>query len=479
VITSGRRLCDEEMENAEKMEKFWMKNVPDEIRYIRSLLSSQFFINILKFMYFISCILMCYGIITLLHSLSSSHHSSNDLLFIAFYMTYALFYISLLPYIVLFLSNILLSSDLLPFFQHEEDGGQNEDDQPQHLNNSMNDQTKRMQYFTFPFKASLISKFNFLSCLAVSIAYSFNTPLDGTEYYLAIMFSFIFILPTSTMFILACYLLELYRIQEMNYLTEIISFRNLLYQYRYKELHLTSTPSQHILNINSTSTNLEIDANVSSLQTNLIENERRESSSPTNLPVREIGIHVPLPSSDLKETLASLLERYNQLQIYSHSISHKYGHVFFLCLLNSIAVIISSIWSLYRKEYSVGSSLGYVFVGLIFFHQIAYLIVEINEKSFLISRELSNCILTIRSFLPSTQSTTSLEPGNDFSSTRSAPIFVIRLTGEDLNQYNLFLNCMEYTKIQIFFMGNFVLRFRTLLGFISSVLAALIPGIVR
>jgi hypothetical protein len=453
----------------DKMKKLWVACVPSEIIFVRSLFRSNIFMKTIKVIYFLSCILMGYGLLYLFTQNIMSKNSYSSILFYIMYFGYALFYISLPPMIIKFLSKIFFSNDLLLLFEEN----LNQSDQE-----SAHEQNNNKKYSSFLFKASFVSKFNYISSIAVSIAYSFNSPEVGNSYWLAIVFCFIFIIPTSTMFILACYILELYRIQEVNYLSEIMRLRDTLYQHRYKELYLVSNEQQFSKHATSLlSPNFEIDSQ-SPLQTNLI-----EEGIPPFPDQRSTHPHSP----SVKAILASLLERYNQLQIYSHSISQKYGHIFFLCLLNSVALIITSIWSLYRKEYSVGSSLGYVIVGLIFFHEIAYLIVEINEKSYLISRELSNCILTIQSFASQTgnQSDNSSETNHPISlrfATRGSSIselLGIHLTGEDLNRYNLFVNCMEYTKIHIFFFGNFVLRFRTLLGFIGSVLAAVIPGVVQ
>jgi hypothetical protein len=463
----------EEVDIDDKMKKLWAASVPSEIIFVRSLFYSKIFMKAIQVIYLISWILMAFGLIFLFTKrLSSSNHSYSSTLFYIFYFGYALFYISLPPLIFKFLSNIFLSNDLLPLFQENLNQSLNIGGFEREFDNK--NCNRKKQSLSFHFKASIVSKFNYISSIAVSVAYSFKSPEVGNNYWVAVVFCFAYIIPTTTMFILACYILELYRIQEANYLSDIMSLRDTLYQYRYRELYLASNESLTSSPIAQPSPNFEIDSK-SSLQSNLIEEGRAPS-------VDVAPSHPPC----VKSTLALLLERYNQLQIYSHSISQKYGHIFFLCLLNSVALIITSIWSLYRKEYSLGSSLGYVFVGLIFFHEIAYLIVEINEKSYLISRELSNCILTVQSFVPSPQTQSkSIETNIPILynlTTRESLIselFGTPLTGEDMNRYNLFLNCMEYTKIHIFFFGNFVLRFRTLLGFVSSVLAALIPGVIQ
>jgi hypothetical protein len=454
---------------------------------------------------------MAIGLLILFsHKIHSADKDLSELAFFIFYFGYCIFYISLPPFVYSFLLRSLTSSDLIPLLR--------ECFHSSHLHQQEGPTTSRLSFLT---KASLISRFNYLSSLSVCVAYSLNQPPDlGQNSWITIFFCFLYILPVTSMFIVACCVLEMFRMQQRHYFNEILLLRETLHRSRYP-----ATAEGMMMCLSSDSlTTLAISTSGEGVTEPMVQERRGMGmlsmsrsceQQPLQLRLLEEGgcvsavppLPSPLPSPlpalsssshedglpsplTIKRTLASLLDRYNSLQVYSHFLSVQYGHIFFICLANALLLVTSALWSLYVKEFSAEASLGFVVIGLVFFLEVAYLIVEINEKSLLICRELSNCILTIQSFQtlspnegpPASLTTAAVSP-TTVAPEVSRPLAAgqmldLHLTAEELQRLNLFLSCMAHSKIQIFFFGNFLLRFRTLFGVVGSVIAAFIPGIV-
>ena len=427
------------------LNNLWKKCLPVEIFFIRQLLLSSRHFKIFKFLFLLLTLLMSISLLYFFYLQVTHSTNLSQILFCIFLFGYALFYLLLPPIIFLFLKNSLTTLDLIPLLQET----------------IRNDSKTK---FTFLLKATFISRFNYISIIFVSILYGLYYPSAGDIYWATIIFSILFIIPATSMCIVACYILEMYRIQQMNFLSDIQLITNHCYSIEINSSTFSPSKFNNILN---NTPSIILDNHDIELQSSL-------SPLPLQLPSKSKNQFDKFPIN-LKLSFFQFLLRYHSLHFYAKQISIKYGKIFLICLFSSGLLITLSIWSLYRKENSIGASLGYVFIGLIFFLEIAYLIVQINEKSFIICRELSNCLFILQSYdlsrvIESNQSTS--------PSSQEISIKSFSLTKDEIHQCSIFIQCMEYTKIQIYLFGDFVLRSRTLIGIIGSIVGSLLPSLI-
>jgi hypothetical protein len=135
---------------------------------------------------------------------------------------------------------------------------------------------------------------------------------------------------------------------------------------------------------------------------------------------------------------------------------------------------IATVWGIYLDQENTLSTFPFVLISLNLVAQLGLSIASANETGHLICRDISTYLLLDPhghhpSPKPPVESLSQLQCTVSFS--QSLPI----LPSEETL---LLLQCMQYSKLEIPFVGGFALRSKTILTILGSIVGAIIPGVI-
>jgi hypothetical protein len=193
--------------------------------------------------------------------------------------------------------------------------------------------------------------------------------------------------------------------------------------------------------------------------------------SPSIIPLH----HDTIPAPPL--SISHIRYRYLQHTRACLNFSRRYGKFLFFLFFTALVFALTAVWGIYLDHTDTFSTFPFVLISLGLVSQLGLSIAAANEAGSLLCRNISNYLL-----LHHLKSNTNIITSSSTSIFKDTPIEVgaMEVTSADLQHKEamLLLECMQFSKIQISFIGEFALRSKTILAILGSMIGAIIPGII-
>jgi hypothetical protein len=169
------------------------------------------------------------------------------------------------------------------------------------------------------------------------------------------------------------------------------------------------------------------------------------------------SVKMPLPASRIRQ-------RYLSYAKDCLEFSQRCGKFLLILFTSALIFAIATVWGIYLDHDNTISTFPFVMISLGLVAQLGLSIAGANEAGSLLCRNISNHLLRLN------LSTESISPDQSHCEGQSP---------NDLEHKEamLLLQCMQYSKIQIPFFGEFSLRSKTILTILGSIIGAIIPAI--